>query len=175
MLKKVLLKDKIAYNCGNIDMWDVYEKQMDINFPDDYKNIINYYGTGGIANFLWFLNPFEQDFNVNFSHKMTEMLDAYNESKNKHPNEFPFLTYPNKNGLLPWAYTDNGDELYWKMEDKASDWKIIIYEARSTNYYVYEMSISEFLYKLIINEVQCNIFSNVFVEREMIYIAVDVN
>lgn len=160
LLKKVLLKPNITYHTGTDEMWKEFENKEGIIFPQDYKEIINYYGTGGIGKFLWFLTPFETDENVNYIYKMKVMSDAYRHSKLKFPEDFKHNIFPENKGLLPWGFTDNGDELYWETGNKFEDWKIIIYESRSSDYFEYEMSLCEFLYKLICGEIICNAFPN---------------
>ena len=174
LLKTVLLKTRRAYNPGNDEMWNKFQEKVDVVFPDDYKMIINYYGTGGIDNFLWFLTPFELDENVNYICQMNKMLDAYKESKYMFHDDFPYRIFPDKNGLLPWGYTDNGDELYWKTSDKHSDWEIVIYESRSVEYYHYKMGIAEFLYKLICKEIECDVFTGCISCQKTEYCAIEI-
>lgn len=175
LLKKVLIKPSVTYNTGTDNMWNNFEREERIVFPQDYKEIINYYGTGGIGNFIWLLTPFDNDKNVNFVHKMYLMLDSYKESKSKFPEDFKYNIFPEKKGLLPWGYTDNGDELYWETDDNFENWKVVIYESRSANYFYYEMGLSEFLYKLICNQINCDIFPDNISKGNIKYDAVNTN
>ena len=175
LLKKVLIKPSTTYHTGTGKMWNDFENEERIAFPQDYKEIINYYGTGGIGNFLWLLTPFETDENVNYNYKMKLMLNSYTESKLKFPEDFKHNVFPEKKGLLPWGYTDNGDELYWETDDKFEDWKIVIYESRSANFFYYEMGLSEFLYKLICKEINCDIFPDNISVGNIKYDAVNTN
>lgn len=176
LLKQVLLKADVPYNCGTEEQWNIFQDEVGIEFPSDYKEIINYYGTGGIDNFLWFLTPFETDKNVNYSFKMSVMLDAYAESKRKFPEYFSYNIFPEENGLLPWGYTDNGDELYWKTASDTDDWEIVVYESRSPEAYHYKMGLAEFLYKLICKEIECYAFpDDLSLKKGMKYFAVKVN
>lgn len=174
LLQQVLIKKDVAYNFGTNEMWNEFQNKEGIVFPQDYKSIINYYGTGGIGNFLWILTPFELDKNVNYKYRMNMILEAYIESKNKFPNDFQYEVFPNKNGLLPWGYTDNGDELFWKMKGNVNNWEIIVYESRSPIFYSYKMGLAEFLFKLISNEIKCDIFPEGILEQRMEYTAVKI-
>ena len=131
LLERVLLIPQKAYNTGNEELWSKFEKEVGIVFPNDYKKLIGRYGTGGIGNFIWFLTPFSADRNVNYLERMNIMLEAYKISKSKLPEYFIHNVYPDKGGLLPWGYTDNGDELYWKTNECLDNWEIIIYESAS--------------------------------------------
>ena len=74
------------------------------------------------------------------------------------------IWYFKKNGLLPWGYTENGDEMFWKISEKIDDWEIIVYESRSSNFYSYKMQLVEFIYKLITKKIVCNAFPSDFLQ-----------
>ena len=114
LLSETIHSPSNAYHTGTDKAWQEFEKKTGIYFPTDYKKLINKYGTGGLNNFVWFLTPFDTDENVNFMKRSKQMLDAYKISRKQFPDYFQFHVYPEPNGLLPWGYTDNGDELYWK-------------------------------------------------------------
>ncbi|MDE6759820.1 MAG: SMI1/KNR4 family protein, partial [Lachnospiraceae bacterium] len=136
------------------------QKELGISFPKDYINFIDYYGTGGIGDFLWFLTLFEEDLNVNYKKRSSVMLDAYQESKQKLPEYYSHNLYLEDNGLLPFAYTDNGDELYWLTKGKPEQWHVVIYESRSPKFYYYAMGLIEFLYKIVKKLMSCEIFDD---------------
>ena len=64
---------------------------------------------------------------------------------------YPFEFYPKKDGILPWAYGDNGTNFFWRTYKK-KPWSIIVYDEMSA-FFEYEMSTTEFLYKLITGEI----------------------
>lgn len=173
-LKKILCIPTNAYNIGNEEKWISFEEKLGITLPKDYKDFIDIYGTGGIDNFLWILNPFVEDENVNFLKKKEELLNAYQESKNKFPELYQYNIFPSSEGLLPWGYTDNADELYWLTSEKLEDWKIIIYESRSSENYCYSYTMTEFLYQIVSKEIICDAFSEDFPNENPIFIAVNV-
>lgn len=173
LLKGILPVPQNVYNIGNEKKWNNFEKNTGIIFPKDYKELIGTYGTGGIGKFIWFLTPFEEDANVNFLKRMNVMLEAYRISKSHLPDYFIHNIYPEKEGLLPWGYTDNGDELYWKTNSSPEKWTIVIYESASPDYHEYKMQLLEFLYKTITGELICDVFPKEIFE-EVEYITVDV-
>lgn len=174
LLEKVLRQPERVYNTGTIQEWDKFECELGIILPDDYKKLINTYGTGGIGNFIWFLTPFSNDDNVNYNKKMTSMLEAYRISKEKFPEYYIYDVYPKQNGILPWGYTDNGDELYWKTGDKTENWEIVIYESASPDYYSYQMGLAEFLYKILTKEIMCEIIPKEIFNADIEYIPVNI-
>lgn len=173
LLKNILSVPQIVYNVGNEKAWHDFEKNIGIVFPKDYKDLIGTYGTGGIGNFIWFLTPFEEDDNINFLKKMNAMLEAYRISKSHFPNYFIHNIYPEKDGLLPWGYTDNGDELYWKTNDFPEKWSIVIYESVSPEYHEYKMQLTEFLYKIITRGLICDVFPEDLFEGKEDYVSVE--
>lgn len=174
LLEEVLLKPDVVYNTGNIEQWSEFEKKIGVIFPCDYKKIINRYGTGGIGEFIWFLTPFVDDDNVNFLVKMNKMIESYQTSKQSFPDYYKYDVFPEEGGILPWGYTENGDELYWKTALSSEEWKIVIYESASPDCSNYEMSLSEFLYKLIVKEIGCKIFPDNLFDGNVKYVAVKV-
>lgn len=67
---------------------------MNIKFPDDYKEFISTYGTGSIDNFLWILNPFSKNININFFDDMKHFQWAYRELKSEFPENYPRPPFP---------------------------------------------------------------------------------
>lgn len=170
--KKLFKVPMKIYSQGNEDEWTKFESSYGIKFPKDYKMIINEYGTGSINNFLWILNPFDSDENINYSEKAKVMLDTYLEVKEIFPEDYEYSVYPEKEGLLPWGFTDNGDELYWQTNEQLDSWRIVIYESASSVSYTYDMCLTEFLYKLFRREIECPAFPTSLFEEEASFVAV---
>jgi hypothetical protein len=78
---------------------------------------------------------------------------AHETIKKRFPDEFIKEFYNGKNGLLPWGGTDNGDELYWEVNDNA--WKIVVYASRELEALEYDMTMTEFLCKILNREIEC--------------------
>lgn len=161
LLKDILAIPKNIYNINNYKEWSKFEEKLGIVLPNDYKYFITTYGTVSINNFIWFLTPFSKDENINYLKKMNIMLQSYSISKKIFPEYFIHNIYPEKDGILPWGYTENGDELYWKTSEK-DNWEIVIYESRSSNFCIYKMEFTEFIYKLITKEIVCEAFPDDF-------------
>lgn len=58
------------------------EKNLGMILPLDYKKFINKYGTGSINDFIWILNPFSENENLNLIKKGHVIREAYAYSKN---------------------------------------------------------------------------------------------
>lgn len=173
-LIKVLPPPKIPQNSRDKEQWRNVFNILGTELPSDYMKFIDTYGSGGIDNFLWVLSPFVENENINLIQIGKVIRDAYQVSKNSFPEYFTHNVYPSVGGLLPWALTDNGDELYWLTEGKPNEWKIVVYETRSSEYHIYSLSIVEFLYQTITKELVCEAFPEDFPSEKVSFISVNV-
>ncbi|ULL16525.1 SMI1/KNR4 family protein [Paenibacillus sp. H1-7] len=150
------------FNCGDQLQWEYFINRLGTKVPSDYRQFINTYGTGGIDKFLWILNPFVKDENVNFLKRKEEICTAYLQSKLAFPQYFEHEVFPSTGGILPWGYTDNGDELYWLTFGNPDEWTIVVYTSRSSEYFHYPIIMTEFLYQIIMKEIVCDSFPDDF-------------
>ena len=88
------------------------------------------------------------------------MKNAYDYMKNEDSEQFFLNFYEGEYGIFPWAVTDNGDELYWNVKEDGIE--IIIYASRYSDIEVFNMSTTEFLYKLLSKDLICSIFPDDF-------------
>lgn len=56
------------------EKWNEIELILGIKLPTDYKQFINTYGVGSVNDFLWVLNPFTQNMNLNLIEKGNVLL-----------------------------------------------------------------------------------------------------
>lgn len=157
-LKAVLPTPENPFFTGDKSSFKEIEKELGTNLSIDYKQFISTYGIGLIDEFIWVLNPFVRNDNLNLMEKMKDMLEAYTESKNNSPDDFPHQTFPEKGGVLPWGLTENGDELYWLTEGLPEDWKVVVYGSRSSDFIVYPESLTSFLTKVLEKKIVCELF-----------------
>ena len=164
-LKAILKLPEIIYNKGNDQKWIVFQKNYNCKFPSEYKKFIDTYGTGSINDFLWILTPYESNKEINLFHKAEVMRTSYNYMKDMFPGDFNYSIYPEEGGLLPWGYTDNGDELFFDLKNEF----IVVIETRYSDVYKYKMGMVEFLYKLFTKKIKCNAFPDDFISGEVEY------
>ncbi|SFA72337.1 Imm30 family immunity protein [Selenomonas ruminantium] len=156
-LQKYIINRRVAEKHSREEWLDV-QRQHNVKFPSDYIEFIDSYGIGAIDNFLWILSPWTDNDNLNFFVNMKKSMWAYQYLREESPEDFPFELYPATDGLLPFGLTDNGDELYWQnTDDNPNLWKLIIYESRSTVYYEYNLSFTDFLVGLFVGGISCEI------------------
>ncbi|MFS0901780.1 SMI1/KNR4 family protein [Priestia aryabhattai] len=164
-LIKVLPPPENPHGTGDETQWTTIFSLLGTDLPSDYIKFIKTYGTGSIDNFLWILTPFVNDEYVNFFLRKKEMSSAYSQSKLKFPQYYKHYkhhVYPETGGILPWGYTENGDELYWLTEGSTDEWKVVVYESRSPENYIYSLSMTDFLYQIITKKLVCDAFLDDF-------------
>jgi hypothetical protein len=108
------------------------------------------------------------------------------------PDKYKYTIFPEEDGLLPWGYTDYGDELYCKdgsvivfrkfslpndgKKSLPNSGKIILpptFGSRYSGFYEYRMGIMEFLYRLFMKEVICSAFPDDFIMGTIEYNSIE--
>ncbi|NTU21995.1 SMI1/KNR4 family protein [Brevibacillus sp. HB1.2] len=157
-LKEILPPPIKAIHTGNEEAFNEFQDKLGVMLPNDYKQFVLTYGVGSIDDFIWVHNPFVENTALNLNEQMSDMLEAYNESRKNHPDHFKFPTFPEKGGILPWGGTDNGDELYWLTQGDPENWKVLIYGTRSSDFVQYALTMTDFLQKVLNKEIICEFF-----------------
>ncbi len=138
-----------------------FSSRLGINFPSDYLEYLEVYGSGLLADFFHIFNP-NQPYEHSYEYDLlkAEMQEGYLDIKSEFPQLYPFEYYPSQYGILPWGRTLNGDELYWYIISKdPKTWQVIVWQSHSPNYWLYPMNMTQFLIKLIAEELECPAFS----------------
>jgi len=126
--------------------WTMVEQRLALAFPDEFKQLIQVFGTGPWSDFLHLLSPFASG-ELLLERRALRALGALHEIRRHHPEEVPYAIYPESLGIFPWAVTDNGDTLCWLME--GYHWPTIVFPPRDPTFEVYRLSpasiVAEFL------------------------------
>ncbi|USA45403.1 SMI1/KNR4 family protein [Acinetobacter sp. C26M] len=149
----------------NNQLWDTIESKLGLVIPNDYKEFIQIYGSGSIDSFLTIFNPFSENININLIDQLYVQSEVYKDLKS-YGEEVPYDFFPLKNGILPFGMTDNGDVLFWQVNDLPKEWNVIINEARSSNWDVLKISMTDFLLGILQRKVVCNFFPSTFPSKE---------
>lgn len=141
--------------------WLNVESQLGTALPDDYKEFVQVYGTGSVDNFLWIFNPVSKNENINLLAQIKTQLAVLIELQS-YGETIPYKLFPAEGGLLPFAITDNGDVLFWQSVGDPNDWTVLVNEARSPEWAVFDMPMSKFLFEILSRRRGCNIFPKSF-------------
>ena len=150
---------KAPLEIGSQKQWKSIQEHLGIPLPDDYKNLINCYGTGAFTNFILLYTPFaaQEDANI------FQVLDTHHQAKDhtKSGKETlwsvvaPFELYPEPGGLLPWGTTPDFDiSFFWQVSGPPETWVTIVYNLRMGEYEVWKMSCTSFLIKLFLRKIK---------------------
>ncbi|CDH25492.1 SMI1/KNR4 family protein [Xenorhabdus bovienii] len=130
-------------------------------FPKDYIEFITQYGAGRIADFITIFNPFSEDDDLNFFRQKEWIIEDFNSLVESDPDYYPFILYPNNNGLLPIGVTDNGDYIFWvASSDDCELWNVAIIAARVPEVEYRQENFTDFLEGVLSRKIKCMSFTN---------------
>jgi hypothetical protein len=145
--------------------WKQVEAKLGTTLPADYKAFTEAYGSGKFDDFLWLFNPFAPEGPGNLLDERVSTLDAYAESRAKHPDRYPPPPFPEPGGVLPLGRSDNGDELYWVTEGKPDTWKVAVLGSRGRPFEVHPLGVTAFLAALLAGELETKVFPDEFLDK----------
>jgi hypothetical protein len=103
--------------------------------PADYEQLAREYGPGCFDEFVWLLAPGAQNPNLDLDRQANVRLDALSTLGEDLPYE----------PLLPFAFTDNGDVVYWHTRGDPDDWTVVVNESRGPEWHAFDGNATEFL------------------------------
>jgi hypothetical protein len=131
--------------------WSEIEEAIKIALPSDYKRFIEVYGTGCIADSIWVLSPKSGNKHLNLIEQVRRRLDAMKAFRTG--GDIPYSIFPEPGGLIPWAFTDNGDVLYWRTgSPDANSWPTVVHDSRVSRWEEFLGTMTEFLTVLLSRE-----------------------
>jgi len=111
-LIKLVKPPKAPVEAPRAAQWKAHEKSLGVALPDDYKAMVEAYGTGCFDGFVWLANPFSKLM------PWKRWFEGTNAGLHEAGHE----------GLLPWASSENGNVLCFRM----SDWTTVVTEGRGS-------------------------------------------
>jgi hypothetical protein len=146
------------FEVGDRDSFAKVEAELGLMLPEDYKQVVQTYGSGQWQGFWYILNPFTQNEFLNFvcqskmlRPKNWSTLDSERERRESTKGIYPYPNpiYPEPGGIIPWALTDNGGRFFWLTKTRPEDWPTIYYPDRSPDFIKYPVSCAELLFKAV--------------------------
>jgi hypothetical protein len=142
--------------------WKQISSEINSDVPDDYKRLVELYGPGCFANFIWVHDPRSDNPSLNFAKQVDIRLDAFRVLRSQHPDEVAFKLFPEPGGFLPWGATDNGDVLGWLTSGSVDRWRVLVAAARDARIAEYPLNMTAFLHGVLTREIVCPIFPTDF-------------
>lgn len=139
--------------CGIYELWQSVEQALSLQLPEDYKQFINTYGSGGFYDFLSIVSPFDRDNGFSENSNQLKWLafetEQYKEMKETFgidaPSKFPFNAYPEPEGLMAIGGIETGGNIYYLTEGAPQQWTIVIYAEDFYEFAWCKKSLTEFL------------------------------
>ena len=151
---KMMIKTENPVSVKESDMNSENAKLLlSLGVPRDDLEFFSMYGMGNFEDYFRFISPFSE----HWDETVDDLRNNYNYLKNgeqermreypefaKIPPTFVYNFYPEDNGLLPWACTDD-NTYYWKINGG----KITAIVVDHDEFTEFEnMSVTEFMYKM---------------------------
>ena len=156
---------------GSPKTWKKIEQQLGISLPDDYKNLIDHYGTGAFNDFIRPYNPFASKEDQNLF-QMLEILHQADSKTQKMADPAwtvvrPFELYPAIKGLLPWGNAgDLGLALFWQIGNQPQNWPTIFYDLSTGEYETWKMPMTDFLFRIFTDQIESVFFPKNLMQAE---------
>lgn len=142
------------------ERWKIVENDNQLNFPKDYKDFINNYGTGCLSELIWILNPFSNFKRFNTFSYLEEKKKAFSAFEKITKEKYSYSLFSEGKGILPFALTDNGDTFYWKIDAlKTEKFKILLFDSRELLIEEYSVSYSKLLLQILSKSIKTNIIN----------------
>jgi len=158
-LGKIITAPAMPRENGSSAAWAVVEKELGIALPGDYKEYVNTFGTGKIADFVLPYNPFSDNRFLNLLKQVPKQVGTLRQMKKEFGDEeCPYPLYPEPAWLLPWGCTDNGNILFWLTDGHPDKWPVVLSEGRGPGFEQFDESMTGFLTKLLSGEIVSQFF-----------------
>ncbi|MEV0032188.1 SMI1/KNR4 family protein [Nocardia sp. NPDC050793] len=139
--------------------WDAVERELGVELPADYKELIDTYGGGYWDEYLYVLEPGcpnnYYDL-VGWKDWQAEVLEDLWQFEDK-----PAELQEDGARLLPWATTDNGEHLYWliRPSQRPDDWTVMVNEARGERWEHFGHTCTQFLASALTGDIRSTLLS----------------
>ncbi len=109
------------------------EADLGTRLPAGYKALVHRYGYGAFSDFLHLWSPFFAP--CTMMSQARAALDADRTLARVAARAVPFPLFPERDGALPWANTDNGDVVYWLTWGEPDSWPVAVWMPRGGEKY----------------------------------------
>jgi hypothetical protein len=126
--------------------------------PEDYNLYINAYGVGKVDDFISIFVPYA-------ANSYVDIIRA-NTVNNKWMLQTWQMSCPNNRDsdrkVLQFGITDNGDYLCWSVASNSDRWQILVFNGVAGECEVFDMSMAEFLVKILSRQLVVKAFPQSF-------------
>jgi hypothetical protein len=149
------------FHTGLLMGFESIERDLGMALPTSFKELTHAYGQGVWFETIFVLNPFYAKLN-----DLTPWLcgprgyagglawcDGLRKWREDFPRDFIYPICPEPGGVFPWAFLQDGGELYWLTSGPADSWKTLAGEIFDQETWgQFEMSATELLWRLALDD-----------------------
>lgn len=166
----ILPRPKEPYEAGKHELWEAAQSVMGLEFPQEYRDYIDSYGTGVIGGQLLIYNPFSTHPCVNlYSVALRKLAVLRGLKKNYGDEKCPFLVHPKKGGLFPVGEFKPGHTLYWLPTPDSNNWKLILNKRYTSVYETFEFSLARFIRLMFEGKLTSEILAGMVMEKDSLF------
>lgn len=132
------------------EAWEGLERELGIQLPDDYKEIIGGYAPAQMNWHLFLGHPSTPRWNL--GEWMRGTVEAFSRSD---LTEAECPGFPNgplfggPSGLIPLVGTDRGEYVFGVVDEASGEWRLLTCDGDEQDFGEYHMSFSEWLYRYL--------------------------
>jgi hypothetical protein len=124
--------------------WISFEQTIHAPLPDDFKELVEHFGSGKFGGNLYLFNP------VDLSLTAEQLIEYGRYAKEGAiRNSVPF--YPDRGGMVLISHNGSGDDFHYFPVKRG--WDLIVYEHDSENIIRVPYTLSEFIYRSRIRDI----------------------
>jgi hypothetical protein len=146
--------------------WAPVEAELGTPLPQDYKDFVRLYGYGYFMEFLGIDVPRCRNPHMRLERNVRRFSEAVREV-----GEVPSSVWPQRDGLLPFGGTDNGDTLLWLRRGAPARWQVVIWDDDLIEVEVFDCDLTDFLAGLATGTIQPTLFPDDFLPCDRLFTA----
>lgn len=127
------------------------QQGLSLDFPDDFIEFIESYGSGCLACFYHVWNPFNSKIFLKY---VDDICWHERDFKRMYPESVPYEIYPNTSGFLPWGSDDNGNYYGWLTKGEPNEWKVMTNEVRGDGYELHHVGFLDYFLEVFAGNIE---------------------
>jgi hypothetical protein len=133
--------------------WGALERGLGVHLPDDYKRIIGKYAPVLVNVHLSLRHPSTERWNLGQWMERTVTAFSSSDLTDAECPGFPGgPLFGGPEGLIPLLSTDRGEYLFGFVDHPSSVWRFLACNGDEQDFYEYQMSFAEWLYRYLSGE-----------------------
>lgn len=151
-LRSVVPPPILPTGIASVPDWEAAERHFGVPLPADFRALNEAYGAGTVDNFLHILSPAPIRSTFNLLDYDTEHVTILDGLRSQYPD---LACDPDVGRLIPFAWTVNGDELFYLSRRNGRPWEVVVVPSRGTEGERYRTDVVTFLADVLTKRLRC--------------------